>query len=449
MSYKELDKLILGEVWSSSEALRNLENLCDTFGPRFAGTRSEAAARKFLLQKLSEAGVSDVHEEPVEFLAWERRRSPKLRVLSPLKASIMSLALPYSPAGEVEAEVIDLGMGLPDDFEREHARIRGKIVLVSNQSPPWLRRWVHRAERYGRSVRAGAVGFVFANFLPGALPETGCVRFGRKGEIPGVSISREDHQYLLRLLRKPPLRLQLQTFDRTRRAVSANVVGQIRGTERPDEYILVGAHFDGHDISPGSDDNGSGTVALIETARILSMHREALKRSVMFALFTAEEIGLIGARSFVGRHRALLERIRLVINVDGIGNERGKGFDFHGWHEGKQLVAALAKDMEWELDFACRIGMYSDHFPFILEGVPAASFGNFSKPASGRGFGHTVADTLDKVSLFDLREAVSTLARSIVRFANMAPWPLRHRSPAEVKEMLRKEQLLDIMKAEK
>lgn len=446
MNIQAIDREIISEAFISDEALRNLELLCDRFCHRFAGTPNERRARRFLVRKLREYGLTSVTEQPVSFKLWHRGRSPRLKLLSPRKLSLHSLSLPYCPSSRVEAELADLGMGLPEDFQKKKQTIRGKVVLVTNQSPPWFPRWVHRAEKYARSVSAGAVAFLFANFLPGMLPETGCLRFNREGEIPGLSVSKETCELIRRLNKDGKVQVSIETFDSTTGGRSANLIATLPGNT--EECIMICAHFDGHDIAPSGADNASGTAVILETARILSRYYGAFRRTILFCLFTAEEVGLVGAYTFVRRSPSLLRKIRLAINVDGIGSERAKGFNFQAWSEAEALVLHLSKEMKWEMEFASRINPYSDHFPFVLKGIPSASFGNFNKPPSGRGFGHTFADTPDKVSLFDLREASCTLSRVLLRLATMDEIPLKPKTRSEIRRKLEEHGVLPALRAE-
>ncbi|MBM4032773.1 MAG: M28 family peptidase [Planctomycetes bacterium] len=450
-SLREVDVSLLGEAMVSDEGLAVLRTLCEAHGGRFAGSADERRAGDFLLERMRACGLSRVHAEPFGFLAWRRGRKPALRVVAPGSAALECIALPNSPptrSGGLELELINLGEGLPEDFARLRRDIRGKAVLASNESPGYYHRWVHRAEKYARAVAAGARAFIFMNRLDGLLEETGSLRFNRKGEIPGVGVSKETGARLVRLLHEGPVRIHVETHDAFFRGRSRNIVGEFAGTRHPGEVVVVGGHYDGHDISQGAADNGSGVATAIEGARLLAPHRGLLRRTVRFVCFGAEEVGLLGGHAYVARHAAELPKTRLMVNLDCVGNERGKGFDFMGWAEAKAPLAAMAREMKQEIAFASRPNPYSDHFPFMVAGVPICLLGNVGGTPKGRGYGHTAADTLDKVGRADLREAAALLARSLLRFANGRAWALRHKSVAEVRRILDRYELIDVMKAE-
>jgi len=447
---REVDVRLLGEAMVSDEGAVVLRELCDTYGSRFAGSAEERRAGDFLLEKMRAYGLSRVRAESFRFLAWRRGRRPTLQVASPRKLSLDAIALPYSPAtrkGGIELELVNVGEGLPEDFARLRREIKGKAVLATSESPGYYHRWVHRAEKYARAVAMGARAFLFMNHYDGLLEPTGALRFNRRGEIPGLGVSKETGMLLMRLAREGAVRVRIVTHDRAFRARSRDIIGELRGTERPDEMIVVGGHYDGHDISQAADDNGSGVATVLEAARLLAPHRDVLKRTVRLVCFAAEEIGLLGAYAYVERHADEMPNVRLMVNVDSIGNIRGKGFNFQGWDEAKRRLARMASEMRESIPFQNRAHPYSDHFPFMVAGVPVCTLGSVGTP-SGRGYGHTAADTLDKVNRADLREAAGLLARCLVRFANDRHWALRHKRPSEIRRILDRYELIDVMRTE-
>jgi Zn-dependent M28 family amino/carboxypeptidase len=150
----------------------------------------------------------------------------------------------------------------------------------------------------------------------------------------------------------------------------------------------------------------------------------------------------------VEQHADELASLRLMINVDDIGSTRGKGFNAHGWDEAKPLLADLGEEMRQEIAFASRPNAYSDHFPFLIHGVPNLALGSVGGAPSGRGYGHTAADTFEKVSRADLRETAALLARSLLRFANEPAWALRHKSAAQIKRLLDRYEIRHVLRTE-
>jgi len=245
--YLSLDQKIVGDIYTSPEAMDNLSVLCDDFGSRFGGTEGEKLAAEFIRSKLEEYGLSNVHLEPIEYLGWTRGEA-QLEIISPIQKALSCITLPYSPPVEIEGEIIDLRDGAPADFELRAAEIKGKIVMTNSVfNPKNIKRWVHRKEKFGRSMLAGASGFIFVNHYPGYGPATGGI--GHKGKaalIPGISINKEDGAYIQRLARrKGPVQIRLTTTDKLSPMTSWNVLGDLPGNRFPEEIIMLGSHYDG------------------------------------------------------------------------------------------------------------------------------------------------------------------------------------------------------------
>lgn len=428
--YQDLDARIVGSICTTSRAYETVVELCDRFGGRFAGTSEERRAAEFLVNQLRSAGLQDAAIEEFRYQGWRRGRPAKLTTLAPVKRSVPCLALPYCPPTDPKglvAEMLDLGDGTPADFEARSRDIPGRIVMVNSKPLLHLGRWVHRVEKYGRAVRAGACGFFFANHYDGLLPPTGALRFGRRAEIPGVGLSKEHASVLSRSARQAAVRVRLVTMDEFITATGCNVLASLPGSNRRD-CILVGAHFDAHDIAEGADDNASGVAAVLEAVRAIAAARPSLRRTIRVAFWSAEEIGLLGSRAYVQKHRDELKHIRLYFNVDSLPAGRAKGIVTCGWPQFAPFLHRVARQIAYPLPFADQVNAHSDHYTFFLRGVPAVSLGNLEKLPEGRGFGHTAADTTDKVDSRDVQEAAAVLARLLVRFADAQHWPLTHRS---------------------
>ena len=451
-NYGELDKQLLGEVYTSNETWKSLLYLCDECGSRFNGTEDEAKARNFIRRKMKSYGL-EVRCDPFRYLGWARhQKGAELKILAPREVLVPCISLPYSPAtprAGLHTELLDVGGGLPEDFERLGRQIAGKIVMVTNQTPAHYRhRWVHRAEKYGRAVSAGAAGFIYVNMSDGRLPETGCLRFNQEAEIPGISICKEDYSALGRLSAKGKIRAQLVTRDSFRPARSYNVVGELKPSRPGKGIVIVGAHYDGHDITQGAGDNANGVAVLLEVARVLALHRRHLRRTIRVVSFSCEEIGLVGAHADVEKLGDELNEVRLMLNIDGVPAGNAKGLLFHEWPKMKEYVRKLSRDLNYGIPFGSRLSAYSDHFPYFLAGVPTAGLSNSVAPSRGRGFGHTSADTVDKIDLRDLREAADVVARVIFRAANDGCWPLKRRPKAEVLRILEETGFREILEAE-
>jgi Zn-dependent M28 family amino/carboxypeptidase len=438
--FLKLDQQIMGDVYTSTAAMDNLTILCDEFGSRFGGTPGEKQAAEFIKAKLEAYGLSNVHLEPIEYIGW-RRGDVKLEIVSPIQKTIPCISLPHSPPADLTGVLIDMDEGVPDDFESRAEEIAGKIVLTTSEVRPGkVKRWVHRNEKYGRSLLAGATGFIFINHYPGFGPATGGIgpKQGGQALIPGIAVSYEDGAYLQRLVKRHgEVTVRITSSDQSEPMISWNVIADLPGKVDADQIVMLGCHYDGHDISQGAADPASGTVAVMEAARVLSRYADSLPYTIRFVLWGVEEIGLIGSTQYVEKHQEMLADIRFYLNMDMAGAIPDKGIVLNQWPELEALFRRWSKEMALEFGLEQSVSAHSDHYPFLMAGVPTGGIGRVSKKKSGgRGYGHTKYDTLDKVALTGLREAAVLAARLALRIASLESWPVKKRSLDEVTAVL-------------
>ena len=430
--YLEIDRAIIADAYTSNETRDVLLSLCDTIGARFAGTEGERLGAEFIAGKFKEYGVDKVDIEEFEFSAWRRGAPAELEIVGAGSRNIPCLALPYggvTPPGGVEGNLIDIGPGSADDIERLRDKIRNNIVFTEASA-------AHRSEIFGRVTEAGAKGFIMTGRTPGMILPTGCVSFGAAGKIPAIGIAYESGLLIKRLSRSGDIKLKIHTHDSFEPGISRNVVAEIKGTKHPEELVVIGGHMDSHDVAPGAVDNASGTTCVVEAARLLARQRGSLERSVRFVTFGAEEVGLIGSYHHVKIRAADMPMIRLMLNLDCLAMSRPKGLIFHNIPEAKEYVDTLRMQINEPLPFYERVHPHSDHFPFLLKGVPTAEIGGGEFNPKVNSFGHMAGDTADKVSLIDLREESALAARLLLRASSDASWPFRTRTPEEVNELL-------------
>ncbi|MGD0803040.1 MAG: M28 family peptidase [Candidatus Bathyarchaeia archaeon] len=433
----EVDKKIVSEIYTSSEPMDNLKMLCDVYGSRFPGTPGDLGSVKYMVEKLKGYGIPEAYYEGYKIPGWKRGPS-KLDIVSPLKKEIGCISLPHSIAGEVEANLIWLGDGAIDIYEKRKKDIDGNIVMVSSANPLGMTRSLHRSEKFLRSVLAGAKGWIFMNQYPAYGPQTG----GISPVIPSISVSYEDGMYLVRSIeREGKVTLRIKTTDKNMEVTTYNVIADIPGTSKSKEYVVVGSHYDGHDISQGAEDPASGTVTVLEIARDLTMVKQKLKRRVRCICFGAEEIGLYGSYNYTAMHADEMDNIRFMLNLDAGGGKSRKGIIIHDFPELEPFMDSCAKEMKTELPYFERVGPYSDHWPFYLRSVPCGSGGDPEtiRTSTGRGFGHSQYDTVDKVDLEYLRLAASNYTRFLLRVANANKWEVKRKTQKEIQEFIKKQ----------
>jgi len=442
------EREIIGEIWQSSEMRENHYYMADELGSRFAGTESEKKAIEHMVAKLKEYGYENAHADPFTYYGWTRGPAC-LVVTDPYQKEFPVISLAISPGGEVEAEVIDLGTGSPEEFEAvDPADVKGKIVLCSSATSPTGKR-VHRRTKYGYAVEYGAVGFIFMNHNPGQLPPTGSLRpsYRLGGEIPGIGISLEHGSHMRRLAKDKRLKAKITNESRiVPDTESANVVCELPGSSKKDEWIVVGGHFDGHDIAQGAMDNLSGTVATMELARVLKRYEGKFKRSIRFICFACEEIGVTGSTCYVDKHVDEMKDVAILLNMElgGLANKDGTqhaAFTVFQPPALKKVFEDFAEEIGYPMTISRGAHAASDHWPFVMQGVPAVNMGSEPSPARlivGRGWGHTTADMMDKVDPRNMQEGVMVIARLVLRLANQEEKIAEHTPVVDIVARLEK-----------
>lgn len=452
---REIEKDILGEAYISNETQNNLLTLC-SFGSRFAGTPSEKQAVDFILGKMKEYNLDNPHTEEIKYLGWKRGKTT-LEVTQPEHKMLDCIGLPWSPntlKRGVEAELLNLGNGTYVDYELYGKEATGRIVMTTAFTPPWMRQQ-HRCEKLNRAENLGAVGFIYAKNDPGMLCETGVASWnppetlGRIAKIPAVGTSKEEAEYLGRLRKKGKVKVKITANHTSGPAVTWNIVGEITGKQRPDEILVVGAHFDGHDISVGAIDDAAGACIVLEAGRLLAKHKGPLKRTVRFITFPGEETGDFGSSGYVLAHLDEIDKMKFMFNLDGAGRALRPGVMVQGWSDAIPFFKKMAEDMGQPMPVGVSFGLYSDHMPFALRGIYTANLSggsSFTGSTGTRGWGHTKADTEDKVDIRDVREASAVLAWLILRMATADELPFKRKSNEEIKVMLQEYGYDEVMK---
>lgn len=438
---------MVGDILLSDTLWASMLVLCDDCNGRFAGSADEQRAAAFIRQSLEQYGLSHVHSEAFPLHGWQRGPAS----LTVNGHELACIGLPGTPPGDLSAPVIFLGDGEPADFEKAGDAPAGKIALVRGRGS-------HRLEKYARAVKAGCVGFIFSSAEPGALPPTGSLEFGGEpAPIPGVGIAWETLCRLERTAARGDmiahLRARAELFDASGHNVIADLVPP--GAESP-AWLMLCAHYDGHDIAQGAVDNASGTVAVMEAAKALKAAYDALAAQgaapalgIRFALWSGEEIGMLGSSHYAVSHAGELERIRLVFNCDIVGNPGPLFLGVNGYDTDRLVgfLKELAGDHLFDVQADNRaIIPYSDHFSFYLKGAPAL----MAATGGGRSPGpHTHGDTLDKVDARAMRFTTAFVARALLRLAcDPSPLPARHATAEEVQEALRQAGYEDLLKAQ-
>jgi carboxypeptidase Q len=411
---------LAGEVFEGSEVEKNLRALCDEVGGRVAATPSSKKALDMAEALFRAYGLKNIHREPFEFNGW--MRGPfQCEALSPVHFTMHAVALantPSTPPAGLEGEVVDAAHGNPVELDKLGDALKGKFALVLDEPMPGGR-WMHRSEVLFEAYKRGAIGLLYQSTEPGQLPVTGTCWNRGTSPVPAAGISEEDGGRIRRSLeRGESVRVRITMTNEIGPATSENLVGEVPG--RGNEIVIVGAHLDSWDLGQGADDNGTGAVTVLEAARSCAKSGIVPAAAIRFVLFMGEESGLCGSTAYVAQHKAELARWRAMINCDMMGTP--VGIRVMGHKEVDPLFAELLKSLEaFDLPsgISHRAGLYGDHQPFLLAGVPVV-VPMTRLEGDGDKYYHTAGDTFDKITNF---RQLSLCAAVVDVLAVEMAWP--------------------------
>jgi len=431
------DKLaaVAGELATSGALWRDFVDLC-TLGGRFAGSESEARAREFLADRLAEGSGRPVERHAITYDGW-RRVSAALERLSPTSIAIPAHSLVRSvptPSGGIEAEVLDLGRGTPDDFRLSAELVPGRIVLVRHEYM-MNSGTIHRRRKYTLAKQMGAAAFLIGCHVPGGLLVTGSSGFIDADDIPAAGISYEGAGALFaRPDGLPRARLTIATERAP--TTTWNLLCDIPG--QTEERVFLSAHIDGHDLGASAMDNATGLAAALAVVRALAPLVAGCRRGLSVGFFTVEEWALTGSRVWADAlSEAECDRISLNVNLDSLAGHPRLTALTSGFGELDAFVRAAAGRVGERIGTHRPILSNSDHFNFIRRGIPALRLCcGMDAPESNMKYLLTPGDTPDKVAPAELKNAALVTA-AIVLAALEHEGPIaRRRSPAEVQALI-------------
>ncbi len=426
---------LLAECIGRPQAYAALGELCDSVGGRTSGAPSGDRAEAWGHALFTAWGLADARYEPFEVTVWQRG-TIDAHVDSPAAWRLTAVAHGNAPpAADLTARLVDAGHGERPDYDRLGDGVRGKIVLCDEGAGDGRRR-LHRSEKLLLAAEHGAVALMIQSSAPGGLPRTGVCHAGQ-APIASLGISLEDGERLRRLIRAgavPTATIRMTNYVAP--GTARNVLADLPGRELPGEVILVGGHLDSWDLAQGATDNGLGAAIVLEIARALASLDQRPRRTVRFALWAAEEIGLRGSKHHAALHAPGLAAIRAVLNFDMTGDPYGY------WTPGRPDPGPLLRDLSRRLaplgmrdHFDHKAGLHSDHQPFMLAGVPVVGILGDLGEQGGRYY-HSVGDTFEKVSLPAFGRAAAVGAITAYALADTLAPPLAHLDPAGVRAMI-------------
>lgn len=372
----ELFTRINTEVLQNSKAYTTLGEATSTIGHRLTGSANGHKAEEYTFNKFKEYGFDDVAYQEFEVTSWSRGE------ISVEIAGVIvpAVTLAHSPvSADVTGELVDMGNGLEKDYEAKPTAVKDKIALVYigilEGSGEGLHN-LHRSEKTAIAIKYGAKGLIILNQVDSSVLLTGTASVtGELITIPAVCIGKEDGMALKEKLKTKKIKAHINMTNHSEPIKARNVVATIKGSQFPEEKVIIGGHLDSWDLATGAIDNGIGSFAVLDIARTFKANKLNPKRTVQFVMFMGEEEGLLGSRYMVGEavKDGSINSIKYMMNLDMSGNPigistSGKLSDTTFY---KTLGADINKiDTIFKNKFANGAGLHSDHQPFMLEGVP-------------------------------------------------------------------------------
>jgi carboxypeptidase Q len=441
---------------TSSQVMETLEHLSDMIGPRLSGSPAMRKANDWVAERLRGYGLTARLEEYSFGVTWERGPA-SFRITAPFTRDVTahSWAWTTGTGGKALAGPVVLAdLSTPESLAVYRPRLKGAWVLprpsleIWNPDGPPATAADSARINAARDLRAtltadtSASGVYarrqFALDLPYLLQSAGTLGTlydgakehalmtmsgspTRVAPLPNVVISHEDYTLFERLLRAgvtPRLEGRVENTLGKKPVPQWNTVGEIRGSDKPGEVVILGAHLDSWDLGTGTTDNGTGSAVVIDAARTIAKSGVKPKRTIRFILFSGEEEGLLGSRAYAEAHSAEADSIQAVLVLDN-GTGRIVGQALQGRDELADLWRALLAPVASLGADSVRSAMKNgtDHLSFIPYGVPGFNFDQ-----DWRGYFHThhsQSDTYDKAVPGDLRQATAVMAVTALELANL------------------------------
>jgi len=453
---EEADQKIADEVKAHSELVKNLEYLTTQIGPRLTGSPQMQAASQWTLERFKDYGV-EAHLETAEIAHSWTRGLETAEITSPIQQRIGIRAFGWSKAtnGEISGNVILLDLKNPSDFDQYKGRLKGAIVMM--RKPVDMSKEESNPENAydavippargvpdpnggfrGRmkminqiSAQQPALMLMDSGKVDSLFNMTGGLRRYAPSEAPMAFLTHEDYDLLYRLLQAGPVTMRAnlpETFSE--KPVPASItVAEIKGSEHPDERVIVGGHLDSWDLGQGALDNGTGAMATLEAARTLKALAWKPKRTITFILFTGEEQGGIGADTFLKNHAAEIPKMDAML-VHDTGTGKVFSISLDNLWETAALMQEIYQPLQAVFDLqplSMRYFGASDHVPFLNKGVPA--YFCIQLPARYGEAHHSQTDTFDKVIPDQINEGAAFLAAWAWNVSEMPETLPHHATP--------------------
>jgi hypothetical protein len=430
-------------------AMRTLRELSDGFGGRVTGSAAYNHAAEWAAAQFRSYGIQNVRLEPFKIENGWVRGTAHGELLPPVARPLHMESLGWSastPPGGVKGEVIILDDVAPDHIKEMAPKLKGKIVFY-DVAKIFADGWVKILPAVDASFQllknAGAVAIAFpdsdrSNVLNASAPSWGASLL----VLPGVQVGMEDFKFIRRSLEKAPVTMQFTLENTTTGAAQVNnVIAEIRGSEQPDEWILIGAHLDSWDYGSGAQDNGTGTVMVMDVARAIASLGKPPRRSIRFALWGGEEEGLLGSYAYTQTHLAEMGKCVAVLNTDN-GSGHPKGWKVESRKDLQEAMQPISDSLLKDIGgggLSQQITYDTDHGPFMLQGIPSMDL--WVDMTHYTEVHHKSSDTFDKVDPIDFKAGAAIVAVTAWAIADDPKAIAPHIDHAAVAQILKKADL--------
>ena len=414
---KDTANKLAGSVYTGP-LMETERELTDTFGGRLSGSPAHNRATEWAVAKFKSFGIQSAHLEPFTIPNGWQRGSAHATMLSPMNRPLHLESLGWSPStkgGGVTGEIAVLDDVSPENIKANADKLRGKIVMLDAQkifADGWIKviAAVIAAPQHLKEV--GVPAFILPDFTPNnVINATSLDWTAHLSAIPGAQLGMEDSLLIRRLLEKGPVTIEFGITNTTSGTTQVNnVIAEIKGSELPDEWIIIGGHFDSWDFGTGAEDNGTGASSVLEIARSFAALGKAPKRSVRFALWGGEEEGLLGSYAYVQAHLNEMPKCVAVLNTDN-GSGHPKGWKVEGRKDLQTAMEPISNGLLQDIGgggLSLEVTYDTDHGPFMLQGVPSLDLW-----VEGKAYDdlhHKSSDTYDKIDVVDFKSGAAIVA---------------------------------------
>lgn len=433
------------EVLDYSEAYSRLGEAIAQIGHRLTGSPNGTKAEQYVLDLLKSYGFDDVAFQSFTLNGWAREHLHLSVGMPDEMHPVKAVALASTPvSANVEGELVDMGNGLESDYRTNPGKAKGKIVLAAlNLLPnsPEGTKNLHRSAKAALAVKYGAKGLILFNSVQGGILLTGTASLtGDLLTIPAVSVGLEDGNKLKAKLAKGSLHASIDMKNKAGQMHARNVIARIPGSGSPQEKIVVGAHLDSWDLAQGAVDNGLGAFSVIDMARTFKALGIKPKRTIEFVWFMGEEQGLLGSKAYVQQalRDGSINQIRFMLNFDMTNSP--KSF-YASLPKSRPLFetighAVKAVDSSFAGNFSARAGLYSDHQPFMLQGIPIGGASDGTLSPEALSCYHADCDVFDLINEQDMKNTIRFSTMLIYGLANADNIPVIRLSDEETKQLM-------------